>query len=76
MMRKSNCSNLSTDAQTVHKRCNFRAYRHSIVEVVYVKVSRRNKSVTFATSLEDGVEELAKLVSRAFGLTRAEGPRA
>jgi len=47
----------------------FKIYRYSTLEVVYVKVSRRGGAVSFATT-GDGVEDLARLISKTFGVKR------
>jgi len=54
---------------------DFKVYRYSTIEVTYVKVSRRNKSISLATTLRDDVEELAGLISKALSVRRNDATK-
>lgn len=54
---------------------DFKVYRYSTIEVTYVKVSRRNKSVSFATTLRDDVEELAGLINKTLNVKNSDAIR-
>jgi len=49
---------------------DFKVYRYSTIEVTYVKISRRNRYVSYATTLRDDVEELAGLISKALSVKK------
>jgi len=47
---------------------DFKVYRYSTIEVTYVRISRRNRSVSFAATLRNDVEELARLISKTLSV--------
>jgi len=68
-------SRLFSEWINVLKVGDFKIYRYSTIEVTYVKVSRRNKSVSFATTLRVDVEELAELISKALSVKKDDAAK-
>jgi len=54
---------------------DFKIHRYTTIEVTYVKISRRNRYVSYATTLRNDIEELAGLISKALSVRRDDAAK-